>query len=243
MKKLSTPFGLSVASLICGAVLLGLQAWLYATGIDKKNLIVTGHAAIFLSGIVTVAALLLLLPGACLCSRHCRFRPGNAGILGEVTAAVAMLLCGLELLQNRGQIFSVVAGIAGLLAGLCCAVSASRAWKRLRPRLLLRIPEILFFMLLLVCRYQFWSAEPQFYSYVFQLLALVCLMLAVYQKTALKFTQSSARAYLLFSRGAISFCLAAIPGSGQGVFFAAMALWLLTDGCVIPEEEPGHEAA
>ena len=102
------------------------------------------------------------------------------------------------------------------------------------------LSTLLMLMLTLVSNYQNWSALPQLQDYGFELLAIVFLMLATYQRAAFDVNYGNRRAYAFFSLGALFFSIAAIPGCNNPGFFIGCAAWMLATPCqwtTLPKKE------
>ena len=246
MKKLSNPAALGILCTAGGLLCLAARLWLVTAGVDHKGLLIPGHPGDLLSWLTAAAVAAVMALALWGQKPKCRFVPSLHSCAGTLAMTVGFAITAGELLAG-GTVISLVTGIFGLVSALCGVYTAFCQYKGQRASLLIRCPAIVFFMLLLVCRYQLWSAEPQVQRYGFQLFALVCLTLAAYQRAALEGGTGSAVFYLAASRGAVFFCLAATAGSGHGVFYLLMDIATLLDGCRCLHRRPlgdqSHEPA
>lgn len=246
MKKLSNPAALGILCAAGGLLCLAARLWLVTAGVDQKGLLIPGHPGDILSWIVTAAVAAVIVLSLWGQKPKCRFIPSMRSCAGTLAMAVGFAMAAGALLMG-GTVLSLAAGIFGAVSALCGVYTAFCQYKGRRPSLLVRCPAIVFLMLLLVCRYQLWSAESQLQRYGFQLFALVCLTLTAYQRAALQSDTGSAVLYLAASRGAVFFCLAAAAGSDYGMFYLLMAIATLLDGCRClrrrPQGDQGHESA
>jgi hypothetical protein len=103
-------------------------------------------------------------------------------------------------------------------------------YRKLRLHPFIYCPPVLFLMFFLICRYQQWSGEPELLRYLFQMLAVIFLMFTAYHRAALESDKKGVRSYLILSRSAIFFCIAAIPGSAYSILYGCCAVALLLDG-------------
>ena len=88
-----------------------------------------------------------------------------------------------------------------------------------------------YLMVYLVSHYRLWSSYPQLQSYAFELLAIVFVMLACYQRAAADAGKGDRRAYTFFSLAAFFFCVATLPGCDKAAFFIGCAVWMFTTPC------------
>ena len=139
----------------------------------------------------------------------------------------------LELLFETDMISSVSAWM-GFLAAASLGILA---WARMKGKSVSMVFHgivCLYLMLYLVSHYRLWSASPQLQSYAFELMAIVFVMLACYHRTAADIGHSSCRKYTFFSLAAVYFCIAALPGCDNPVFFVGCALWMFFTPCHLP---------
>ncbi len=230
MKKLRNPVATAALCIGAGIVAMLLRMWLLATGVDEKGLLRI-HAGGILSWVVIIAAV-AAVGFAVFSHRHSLiFSREPWWATASVSAAAGYIACVLWLSATEKHTFTFVAMAAGIAASLCCCIIAIVRSQKRKPALALHFPGIAFFIFLLLHEYQQWSAETQLHNYAFQLLALLCTMLAFYQRAALEHRIGKWRQYLFFSRCGILLCLAAVPGSNCGMFYICMALSLALDGC------------
>ena len=85
---------------------------------------------------------------------------------------------------------------------------------------------------MLVCRYQIWNSEPEPQFCFFHILALGLLAAALYTRGMMAISRKNWRGYVQFSRCAIFFSLAAIPGCVDAFPLLLWALSLMLDGCI-----------
>ena len=236
MKQLSK---LPVLTALCtglGLVCLFVRQWLLHSGTDEKGLLAAGHPGIFLSLLLLTACLCVL----CLALRQrqvYRFLSSPLSITSTVIFAIGYGYAAWRLLSSRGQPLSVIAGILGILSAVCALFIGFALFRRLRLHPLVYCPFVLFLMFFLVCRYQQWSGEPELQRYVFQMLGVVSLMISAYHRAALAADKKGVRIYLLFSRAAVFFCIAAIPGSDYGILYGCSAVAIILDGFTVSKKQ------
>ncbi len=236
MKHLSKLPVLTASCAGLGLVSLCVRQWLLSSGTDKKGLLTAGHPGTILSLLLLVACVCVL----CLALRQrqvYRFRNSPLSIASMVIFAIGYFCAAWKLLASRGQALSVIAGILGILSAVCALFLAFALYRKLRLHPLVYCPFVLFFMFFLVCRYQQWSGEPELQRYLFQMLSVVSLMLSAYHRAALEADKKGARIYLLASRAAVFFCIAAIPGSAYGILYGCAAVAIILDGFTVSAKQ------
>jgi len=230
MKQLSKPNVLSALCAGAGLLCLGLRQWLLSTGVDDRGLLITSHPgnwlSLILAGLVVLALILSLHR-----SQRCRLVPSRLQALGYLAAAGGFAAACYPLLTSQTNM-SLPAGLLALVCAGTNGFTAVRIWRQKKPVGALLIPDIAFFMLLVLCRYQDWSSEPEFQRFGFLLLALVLLTITAYHRATLVTNRKEWRLYVQFSRAAAFFSLAAIPGTKDGLSLALWALSVFLDGCV-----------
>ena len=239
MKHLSKPRVLSGICAAAGILCLGLRLWLLRTGQDAKGLLDPGHPGDILSWLLTAAVGAVLL----LSGRHrtrCRFVPSRSRALGLVLSALGFGAAAWVLLGDAGFRLSLLTGLFALAGGICCLIMLADLCRKKKSQPLIFCPSVIFYMLFLVCSYQFFSGEPELQRCVFPLLAVVLLLVSAYRRAAIALDRRDRKLYLQLSRGAVFLSLAAIPGSRYGLALGLWALGLLLDG--FAEARPRPEA-
>ena len=127
-------------------------------------------------------------------------------------------------------ILDLICALLGLLTVLALLPVAWSRWKGIRPSMLLHSLICAYLMVRLICMYRHWSSDPQLTDYAFELLALVCAMLAVYHRATFDADFGRRASFTFFSLAAVYFCLLCLGGS-QPMLFGTIGLWLLTDRC------------
>lgn len=237
MKQLSKPIFLTGICTAAGILAFFLQLWFFRS-VDEKGLLDPSHPGGIVSCVITAGVLLFLAISVYKCKYTCQFSPSPLTAASALCAVAAIVSAVWVLLSGVASILGIVTAVFGAFALLCTAVIAMLRLKGHRAHPLLYCSCIVFFIFLLVSMYQQWSSEPELGRYCFRLLALVFLMLTFYQRTALKVGIGSCSAYLFFSRGALFFCLAAVPGGSMWLLYGAMAVSLILDGCTASPKNP-----
>lgn len=229
MKLFSKP--IAVTALCAGAGLIGLclRQWLLSAAVDSKGML-TSHPAVYLCWLpVAVVAVVLIL---CAASRsRCTLVPMPLRAVGAAFSALGLTVMGVQFatrMQGPPDIALCVLAIAG---AICSTAEAWLIARRQRIPSFLYFPSILFFIVFLLLRYRQWSCEPELHLYFFQLTAAVGLMFSLYHKALLSEGDARCTRYLVFSRGALFFCICAIAGGSDSIFYGTMAVSLIFDGC------------
>ncbi len=235
MKSLLKPTNLPCTILGAGLIGMLLRIWLLASGTDSKGLLVSGHPADILSWLLTVAVILLLLYATRELQQAAKFSfnfppslPGAIGIgLGGVAIAITSVI---ELLDEPDALAAASSALGLLCLPVMCFLAHCRRKGR-SANVLLRGLVCVYLMLHLVCYYRLWSSDPQIQDYAFQLLAIVCLMLACYHRAAFDGDMGNRRGYVFFNLACVYFCLISLPGCENMAFFLGVGCWMMTNLC------------
>ncbi len=217
---------------ILGAIAILLRMLMLLTGPDDRGLYPTYHPAWVLLCVlaVLVVAFFFLLSRNTDTRRPYRvnFPPSTAGAFGHLAAALAIgITCIRELPENLGQLL----GLLGILSAISLALGG---WLRLTGR------KPAFYVHMLPCFYlgvrlfalgKVVGAEPEASRYLFRFLAVLACLPATYQLWGFDVGMGNRNKSIFWSLTAAFLCLAAIPGSPDGLLHAGLALWLLTNLC------------
>ncbi len=234
MRNKPVAWAAPLLALACGGLGAVLQNWSFAN-VDDKGLLLRGHISQTLVWLLTAAVIALVYCFARLLRHTPRytdsFPPSLLSGMGCVLGAVGVLFAGGKLYLQHGDDLTVTTALAGLLAG---AALLRAGWCRFRGRqgtVLLHGAVCLFYLLLLICQYRQWSAEPQLQLYAFQLLATVFLMVGTFQRAGFDGDMGNRKSYVFFRLVGIFFCVTAIPGSDIWAAYLYAAVWSATDLC------------
>lgn len=212
-----------------GIICLCVRQWLLQTGVDSKGLLVAGHPGTWASLLLLAAVLCML----CLALRQRQvyhFHPSTLSAVSMLFFAIGYGFSAWKLISDRAQTLSLIAGILAAVSAVFSLLLAFALLRKLRLHPFVYCPPVLFFMVLLICRYQQWSGESELQRYLFQLLSVISLMFSAYHRAALEADKKGIRPYLLLSRAAIFFCISAIPGGSYAVLYGCCAVALVLDG-------------
>ena len=230
MKQLRIPWASAAIFSLGSTFAMILRFWLLNTGVDDRGLLVTGHWGYILSYVLCA-----LLPVVLFCvlgkKQPLHFTPTPLAAVGFFVQAIGFGIAAWTMLSDTTLALHTIAGVLGIASTLCAIVAGIYAIRGYRTHPLFFCPAALFFACFLFCRYQQWSAEPELQLYVFQLMAAVAAMFALYQRSALGVNMGNSRLYLLWSRSAILLCPAAIPGSQLPLLWLCMAVSFSLDCC------------
>ena len=245
MKKLQRPAVLYGICAAMGIVTLFLRVWLLRYGADERGLLRTEHPANLLSFIMTA---LTLLPCAYAALTHpdsagCTHRKGPFPAAGWGIGCIGFAASVWYLFSTAQTGLTTVSGIVGIVAFVCMIAGAFSSYSGKKIHYLLSSCILVFLMLLPIQFYQVWSAQPQLPRYFFQLLGSVCVLVWAYQRSALLAGIGCYRAFLLTGAAGVFFCIAAIPGSVQPLFYLTAAVWMLLDSAAVCPAKDDHAAA
>lgn len=131
----------------------------------------------------------------------------------------------------------LVWAVLGFIACICLIATGYLQLQGKKPHFALYALICLFFAFHLICKYRQWSGNPQVEDYVFALFACVFLAIFAYHKTAFSIGGGKRRMLLFSGLMAVFFCIGAIVGDGDARFFAAGAMWAVSNLCVIDPPE------
>ena len=223
------PAWLTRIAVAAGLICMGLRFRLLNTGVEAGGLLDRSHPGNRLSWLLMllVAALLAFSLGQQKPVRLVRSKKmalfAVLQALGCVIAAKSLYLVGKPLHKPAAAV-AVVAALCSLWVLVCLCRR-----KRFHP--LAFAPGALFFLMLLVCRYQTWNSEPEPQYCAFHILALVGLALTAYIRGTMAISRKRWKWYTQISRWAIFASLAAVPGCVDGISLVLWAGALALDGC------------
>ena len=216
-----------------GGLGLVLRILLYATGMDEKGLLVTGHWAN--SGVFMLTAALAAILFLCTrpidgpkvyrscypvsCAAGLGAFAAMAGVLFTTICEMAISPSSMEL-AVRLMGFVVMAAFA--VIGFCRLMGA-------KPHFLLHAAVCLYFALRMVWQYQQWSSDPQLQDYCFYLGAYVALMLTAYQHAAFDADMGRHRSLWLVSLGAVYLCCLSLRGNRDTFLLLGCGIWAFTN--------------
>ena len=229
--------------LLLGSLGYGLYLWLMSTE-SEKGFIDKFHISAWLLLVLTAVVALGLLICVRLLKRAGKFEANFPASpwsgMGAWMAAIGIGVISAFELMNTTDKFQLAANLLGILAALALLYVGFCRQKGAKINVLALAAVCGYFMMHLICMYRYWGARPQLYVYCFQLLAVVCAMLAAYHRANLEVDASKYGAYLYFNLLTIFFCVLCL---GKGPIYVGVGLWQLTELCdLTPVIEPEPEA-
>lgn len=233
---------------------LGMAAmWaVYALGTDDRGLVVPFHfsvIAVWCLTAVMAGSLIFLLHGMEDTAGYRRLFPDSRlAAAGTLCAAIGILATVVESLTAMDEPVRILSGLLKIVAGLALIYLARCRWKNLRGSFLAWAAVTAYMLLRIMFEYRSWSTQPELMRYFFPLLASVCMVLAMYHRTAFAIKMGSRKQFLFFTQFGAFCCLLALPGT-PAPFYLGMAVWAMTDRCSLkivkvkntetpPEETP-----
>ncbi len=226
---------LLLLTLGAGLLSLLLRVWLYATGIDGKGLLLTGHPGNWMVYILT--GLYLAFLGFCTFTvgnnapgYHQLFPASPISFFGNIVAGVGIGIGSiLELVQNF-QLITLILCITGLATAASLIYLALCRQRRLQPSMAFHGIFTVYLMIHTVSQYRVWSTQTQLQDHFFCLLASVFALLAVLHRTAMDAREGNRKAYIFFNQAALFFSIAAIRDENW-LFFLSLAVWCGVNLC------------
>lgn len=242
MKNILKPSDLPFIALFGGLLTLIARILLFVSALGSdRGLLPIGTLPDIASWVLVAVTIGLIFSGVRPIHESVRYsrrlQKALAATISMSIAAVCFCITSIFELISETDMISLVSAWLGFLAALCLGILA---WARMKGKSVSMIFHgtiCLYLMLHLVSHYRLWSSSPQLQSYAFELLAIVFVMLACYHRTAADIGRSSCRKYTFFSLAAVYFCLAALPGCDNPVFFVGCALWMFFTPCHLPESD------
>ena len=209
--------------------------FLLLRGRDEKGLLSVGTFPDVMSLILVALTLALLFWG-------CRqLKGGNkyaSNFSASIPAAASMTLAALGFLITSISDLGVAidsigkfSALLGFLAAIALLLLAFVRFKGVRLNVIFHGIICFYLILHLVSHYRLWSSCPQLQSYGFELLAIVFVMLAAYQRAAFDAGSGNRQAYTFFSLTALYFCISALPSCDNIAFFLGCSVWMFCTPC------------
>ncbi len=218
----------------CGILGLGLRLWLLGST-DAQGYLTENPVAEILLTILAVAvpAIVFWLTRDLREATKYRFNfpPSPVAAMGTGLAAVSIGLYSLICLPGSLDAFETVCGILGLLTAAALGLIAWCRHQGKIPNFLLHLLVAVYLMLRIICQYRHWSSDPRLLDYCFQLLATICLMLAVYFRAGFAIGSGNRRSYAFFALTTAFYCCLSLISWGDVLYYLGILLWMLTDLC------------
>ena len=242
MKKIFNPAILPIATLAAGILAMLMRFWLFGLGTDDRGLLPASTFPDVASWIISGIVMVMLIFGTLGLREASKYRfnfPASIpSAIGTALGALGIFLtCFIELLSGAAKL-GVFSTILGLFATAALAFLAYCRKVGRKPMFLFHAFTCIYLMFHLISHYRIWSAYPQLQTYAFELLAIVFLMLACYQRAAFDAGRGNRKAYAFCTLAALFFCLAAIPGSATAIFYIGCAAWMFTTLCNLKPLKP-----
>ncbi len=235
---------LLLITLGAGLLTLLLRIWLYATGMDSKGLLLTGHPGNWLS--FTMVALYLAALGLWVLSLgkntagyNQLFPASPIAFFGNIVAGVGFGICAILDIAQKFQVINLLLFLFGLASAASLVYLAQCRQRRLQPSMAFHGVITLYLLIRSVAQYRVWSSQPQLQDHFFCLLAAVFAILALFQRTSLDARAGNRKQYVFFNQAGLFFSLAAIR-SEDWLFYLSIAIWCGVNLCAF---QPGKGSA
>lgn len=235
MKKFLRPKNMPTLALFCGLAGFALRLWTLGGGPDSLGLYAPQPMAWALLLTLTAALGALLVVMARPLSKpgeyHDHFFASLPAAVGNAAAAAAMILSGFRASGNPSTIYSLIMSLLALASALGFCLAAVARYHGNRQPFWAYLTACLFLALRLFDRCRGWSETAQTGVYLFPFLASACLLLALFQLTALQVDLGSRRLSTFFSLSGIYLCMVCFASSEELFFYLLMTVFLLTNLC------------
>lgn len=235
MKTYVKRYLLPLIALGGGLLTLIMRFWLLGLGTDDRGLLAVGSFPDIFSWVITCGTLVWLAIGTWNLREASKyafnFPASLPAAVGIGLAALGFLITSLTELITGTDTLGTISAILGFFAVGAMGFLAYCRFFQLRVSVLFHGFVCVYLMFHLVSHYRLWSAAPQIQTYGFELLAIVCVMLACYQRAAFDVNQGQRRTHAFCSLCALFFSIAALPGCDNAFFFIGCAAWMVTTLC------------
>ncbi|MBE6918013.1 MAG: hypothetical protein E7470_08985 [Ruminococcaceae bacterium] len=235
MKLNLKPSLLPALTLSGGLLTMLLRMWIYGIGTDDRGLLRVGTFPDVVSWIFVAVLFAMLFIGTQELNEATKYSfnfPASLhAVIGTGLAALGIFITSLVELLSGAERLGVFSSVLGLIAAAALGFIAYCRKGGMKPNLLFHSFVCIYLMFHLIANYRIWSAYPQLQTYVFELLAIVFVMLSCYQRAAFDAGHGNRKAYTFHGLAALFFCVAAIPGSANASFYIGCAAWMFTTPC------------
>lgn len=235
MKKIIRPRHLPAMVAFAGLLGFVFRMWILGLGPNSEGLYKPQPLAwtlLWILTVLTLAAIILIPRRLKSQGRYTDHFPASLpGAIGSGLAAISCLTSAIRLFQGTTSTLSVITAVLGLISTACLALATYCRFTGKQPMMVAHTIPCLYFALLIFDRCKNWSNEPQIGLFLFPFLASICIMLATYQRACFDVGLGKRRSYLLWSLSGVYFCILALPGSSDLLFYGSMAVWMLTNLC------------
>ena len=235
MKRFLNMKYLPLAVLASGVITYLLRTSLWVGAMDGNGLLPIGtfpDVASWIMVAITVVGLFAALPQLRGANKYQQNFSASLGAgIGIVVAAASFCVTSLLEMLAGTEYIGTASSLLGILSTFAMVALAYGRYKGFRLNMLLHSIVCIYLMLYLVSHYRLWSSNPQLQSYAFELLAIVSVMVACYQRAAFDAKKGNRQSYTFFTLIALYFCIAALPGCDNPVFFLGAAVWMYCTPC------------
>ncbi len=235
MRKLFRYTGwIAVGAGVVGAL---LRLLMLREGPDAEGLYRRNHPAWILLWVLGCAVVVLLF----LLSRHAgksrryteNFPPSPLAALGTAVGAMGLLAVSIVGWMTTSGVTNRLMNGIGVVAALGLGYSAWCRFHGSRKQLLVHLILCLYFAVRVFNMGRLFGSEPQLSKFVLQFLASAAAMMAVYQLATFDVELGQRSGCVFWSLFAVYYCCTAIPGCEEWLFYATMAIFLLSNMCLL----------
>lgn len=160
-----------------------------------------------------------------------------------MAGAVVMIFGCAATFLDLDQMTDVLVATGGVVSAICWVlVGLDRVRGRTLPATAFMVPALIY-AVELICEFRYWSRDPQILDYCFDLLSLICIMIATFHLGGFCFDKGRRRMAVFFHMAGVFFTAAALADgstASRARSFAA-ALWLLANLIVLLRPVPKKE--
>ncbi len=222
--------------LIVATAILGLLAYILRAN-QLTTAMVQGHLVAEKGWLFNIVAAVVTLAFAVF-SWKLRGRRKYAAIASRslpvmavsCTASLALFLSSVMLMMKPLQDGDKLIAVVGLLTAVCWAGTALLRYRNEPVHAALFLIPAAAYVVMLICRFRFWTRDPVILDYCFELFALICTMCAVFHLGGYCFDEGKRRWTVFFTLTGIFFSAASIPAApaSRALGYLAAILWLMS---------------
>lgn len=247
MKNIWKPTNLPAVTAAFGGIALVLRKLLYAVAVDEKGLLPAGHPLEIALGVVSAAALLVILLSAWKLdgsqNYEDNFAPDKMAMAGHMAAAAGILLTVLTSIPVMDGYLGQLWWLLGCITPVCLALTGLDRMRGKMPFFLLQLVPCLFLVFHILNHYRMWSGNPQLQDYVFTLFGTMALMLFAFYSAAFSVGAGNRRMQLGMGLAAVYLCMGELAVTQYPWLYLGGIFWALTGLCsLIPTATPTPKA-
>ena len=233
MKRKFSRVNMMVAAVALAVASFFLRLGQVAAAFDENGM-VTGKGVVFFSLFsVAVTALFALYSYTLKKRKSYRAIAGQDLPVLAVSVGATMLMIGASaaLLLRPTQAADRVVAIGGMMTGVCWGATAAGRYLGKKVHLSLFMIPAVYYVVVLVLRFRFWTRDPIIIDYCYDLFALISLMCASFHLGGFCMDEGHRRLTTFFNLCSVFFSAAALvqANKADALSYVAAILWMMSN--------------